>query len=180
MQAKQRASPFWDCQPPSSIAIYRRYARFAVAQAGQEGNPGLKTAGNLAISVKYAKETVGLSGARLLRDRQTARNSRIPDQQGRGRSETAVLRRGGAPLDSRRDCRQGVDLATVEDDRFSNRPRRSQPFPGCVALETKSNLARQFPKTQDLQRAKKAEPADADTAIAAPQRCAIVLGPPGI
>lgn len=82
MQAKQRASPFWDCQPPSSIAIYRRYARFAVAQAGQEGNPGLKTAGNLAISVKYAKETVGLSGARLLRDRQTARNSRIPISKG--------------------------------------------------------------------------------------------------
>jgi hypothetical protein len=40
--------PFWDCQSPSSIAIYRRYARFAVAQAGQKGNPGLKTAGNLA------------------------------------------------------------------------------------------------------------------------------------
>ena len=45
--------------------------------------------------------------------------SRIPDQGGRGRGESAVLRGGVASLDSQRDCQQGVDLAIVEDDRFA-------------------------------------------------------------
>ena|SRR6516162_7490871 len=44
----------------------------------------------------------------------------------------------------------------------------------CCARD-QIELARSFPKTQDLQRAKKAEPADADTAIAAPERCVIDL-----
>jgi hypothetical protein len=36
------------CQPTASIAINARYARFVVAQAGQRGDPDVKTAGNLA------------------------------------------------------------------------------------------------------------------------------------
>ena len=51
--------------------------------------------------------------------------SRIPDQGGRGRGESAVLRGGVASLDSQRDCQQGVDLAIVEDDRFAGE------FPGA-------------------------------------------------
>ena len=35
-------------EPPASIASFRCWARFGVDQMGQEGNPGLKTAGNLA------------------------------------------------------------------------------------------------------------------------------------
>jgi len=55
----------------------------------------------------------------------------------------------------------------------ANRPRRSQPFPGCVALETKSNQPGRFQKLRIFWGLKKAEPADADTAIDAPERCAL-------
>jgi hypothetical protein len=48
---------------------------------------------------------------------------------------------------------------------------RPQPFPGCVALETKSNQPGRFQKLRIFKGLKKAEPADADTAISAPERC---------
>ena len=50
---------------------------------------------------------------------------------------------------------------------------RPQPFPGCVALETKSKQPGRFQKLRIFKGLKKAEPADADTAISAPERCAL-------
>jgi len=48
VQAKRRMSAFWSRQPPTSTASCPRWARFAVAQVGQKGHPGLATSGDLA------------------------------------------------------------------------------------------------------------------------------------
>src|SRR5215472_17667588 len=73
------------------------------------------------------------------------------------------------------DCSRPADLARQDRNAPRRRHRaltRPQPFPGCVALETKSNQPGRFQKLRIFKGLKKAEPADADTAISAPERCA--------